>query len=71
MQGSSYNWSKYNFFQEKVSYLGHIVSRDGVSVDPAKFDKVQNCSTPENTKEIQQFLGLANYYQRLSATLLI
>jgi len=55
---------KCNFFQEKVAYLGHIVSSDGVSVDPSKVDKVQNWPTPQNTKDVQQFLGLANYYRR-------
>ena len=55
---------KCSFFQEEVSYLGHIVSRDGVSVDPAKVQKVQAWPIPQSAKEVQQFLGLANYYRR-------
>ena len=55
---------KCNFFQEKVAYLGHIVSHDGVSVDCSKVDKVKNWPTPQSTKDVQQFLGLANYYRR-------
>ena len=44
--------------------MGHIVSQSGISVDPAKVDKVRHWPTPQNPKEVQQFLGLANYYRR-------
>ena len=52
------------FFQEKVDYLGHVVSRSGVSVDPTKVEKVKNWPLPKTSREVQQFLGLANYYRR-------
>ena len=56
--------TKCMFFQEKVDYLGHIVSRSGVSVDPTKVDKIKNWPMPKTSREVQQYLGLANYYQR-------
>ena len=55
---------KCRFFQEEVAYLEHIVSRDGISVDPTKIDKVRHWPIPQNSKDVQQFLGLANYYRR-------
>ena len=47
-----------------MNYLGHIVSKDGVSVDPAKTDLVKNFPTPKSQQEVRSFLGLANYYRR-------
>ena len=55
---------KCSFLKKKVEYLGHIVSEDGVLVDPKKIEKVSTWPTPSSTKEVQQFLGLANYYRR-------
>ena len=56
--------SKCAFFQTEVFYLGHIISRKGVSTDPAKIDKVVRWPTPKSAKDAQQFLGLAGYYRR-------
>jgi len=56
--------SKCSFCQESVSFLGHIVSREGVSTDPEKTAKVTNWPTPTSVQEVQQFLGLASYYRR-------
>ncbi|GJP31070.1 hypothetical protein CLOM_g8692 [Closterium sp. NIES-68] len=44
--------------------LGHYVSAQGVHVDPKKIEAVRTWKTPENVKELQQFLGFANYYNR-------
>ncbi|GJP66655.1 hypothetical protein CLOP_g23567 [Closterium sp. NIES-67] len=56
--------SKSNFALEKVQFLGHIVSAQGVHVDPKKIEAVRTWKTLENVKELQQFLGFANYYNR-------
>ncbi|GJP84906.1 hypothetical protein CLOP_g14952, partial [Closterium sp. NIES-67] len=56
--------SKSDFALEKVQFLGHIVSAPGVHVDPKKIKVVRTWKTPENVKELQQFLGFANYYNR-------
>ena len=48
----------------EVEFLGHVVSAEGVSTDPKKIEKVANWPTPRSKKEVQQFLGLANYYRR-------
>ena len=56
--------AKCALLQSKVCYLGHIISENGVSTDPAKTDTVQKWPTPTSPKELQQFLGLASYYRR-------
>ena len=55
---------KCSFLRSKVGFLGHVVSREGVSADPSKTEKVANWPVPTSTKEVQQFLGLAGYYRR-------
>ena len=40
------------------------MTREGVAVDPDKVAKVMNWPTPTSAREVQQFLGLANYYRR-------
>ncbi|CAI7891433.1 unnamed protein product [Closterium sp. NIES-54] len=54
--------SKSEFDLKKVQFLGHMVSAQGVHVDPKKIEAVRTWKTPENVKELQQFLGFANYY---------
>ena len=56
--------SKYQFGVLRVSYLGHIISEQGVSVDPAKIQAVIEWPPPITTKGVCGFLGLAGYYQK-------
>ncbi|CAI7872854.1 unnamed protein product [Closterium sp. NIES-54] len=56
--------SKSEFALKKVQFLGHMVSAQGVHVDPKKIEAVCTWKTPENVKEIKQFLGFANHYNR-------
>ena len=57
-------FSKCEFWLEKVGFLGHVISADGVSVDPQKVEAVTNWKRPTNITEIRSFLGLAGYYRR-------
>ncbi|CAC5385210.1 Transposon Tf2-12 polyprotein,Transposon Tf2-11 polyprotein,Transposon Tf2-1 polyprotein,Transposon Tf2-7 polyprotein [Mytilus coruscus] len=45
-------------------FLGHIISREGVKVDPAKTSAVSKFPTPQTQKQLRSFLGMANYYRR-------
>lgn len=54
--------SKCALCQEQVTYLGHVVSKDGIATDLEKTIKVANWPTPTSVQEVQQFLGLASYY---------
>ena len=56
--------SKYQFLQQKVTFLGHIISLNGISPDPEKTSKIEQWPVPSSRVETQQFLGLANYYRR-------
>jgi hypothetical protein len=56
--------SKCTFAQQKLHYLGHVLSPQGVSTDPTKVANVQNWPTPTCVKDLRGFLGLAGYYRR-------
>jgi len=47
-----------------VAFLGHIVSSEGIQVDPKKIEAVQSWPRPSSATEIRSFLGLAGYYRR-------
>ncbi|KAM1011997.1 hypothetical protein FF1_047138 [Malus domestica] len=56
--------SKCAFWLSEVRFLGHVISGEGVSVDPSKIEAVLNWERPKNVFEIRSFLGLAGYYRR-------
>ncbi|CAI5484601.1 unnamed protein product [Closterium sp. Yama58-4] len=56
--------SKCEFFLPEVEFLGHVVSASGVRTDPKKIAAVQDWVAPTSVKELQSFLGFANYYHR-------
>ncbi|KAA0037676.1 pol protein [Cucumis melo var. makuwa] len=56
-------FSKCEFWLKKVSFLGHVVSSERVSVDPAKIEAVTNWPRPSTVSEIRSFLGLTGYYR--------
>jgi hypothetical protein len=58
-------YTKYNkceFWIDEVSFLGHIISNGGITVDPAKVKGIVVWSIPTTVTEIQSFLGLVGYY---------
>ena len=56
--------SKCAFFQSSIEYVGHIVSAEGLSVDPAKVQAMQDWKILTTVTEVRSFLGLAGYYHR-------
>ena len=56
--------AKCHFAQSKVEYLGHIISCDGIQVDPKKTAAISNYPVPADAKHLKQFLGLSNYYRK-------
>ena len=48
----------------EVAFLGHVISKEGVIVDPAKIAAVKEWKAPKSVTEIHNFLGLAGYYRR-------
>ncbi|XP_058734258.1 uncharacterized protein LOC131605987 [Vicia villosa] len=55
---------KIAFRTSEVSFLGHVISGDGIALDPSKVDAVLRWETPKSVTEIRSFLGLAGYYRR-------
>ena len=56
--------SKCDFWLKEISFLGHIVSTEGIRVDPVKIEAVVNWKSPQSVTEVRSFLGLAGYYRR-------
>ena len=54
--------SKFDFWLKEVSFLCHIVSVEGIRVDPAKIEVIVSWKPPRNVTEVRSFLGLAGYY---------
>jgi hypothetical protein len=57
-------FSKCAFWLKEVSFLGHIISFEGIIVDPSKVQEVLDWKSPRSVTQIRSFLGLAGYYHR-------
>ena len=57
-------FSKCEFWLKKVPFLGHVLSIDGIFVDPSKVQEVLDWKAPTSVHEDRSFLGLARYYCR-------
>jgi hypothetical protein len=57
-------FSKCEFFQKQIHYLGHILSGEGVAVDPDKIRSIMEWPTPKDVSDIRSFMGLVGYYRR-------
>src|ERR1043165_9770056 len=57
-------FSKCAFWLREVQFLGHVVNKSGILVDPSKAKAVVEWVSPKNPSEIRSFLGLAGYYRR-------
>jgi ribonuclease HI len=62
--GISLNPKKSNFALKEGKLLGHIVSADGVKIDPKRVEAIKNLSLPRSKKDIQSFLGTINFVRR-------
>jgi hypothetical protein len=56
-------FSKCEFWLRTVPFLGHVLSEEGISVDPSKVQEVMDWKAPTTVHEVQSFLGLAGYYR--------
>lgn len=55
---------KCEFHVTETKYLGFIIGKDGITVDPVKIDAIRRWEEPSNVTEVQSFLGLCNFYRR-------
>ncbi|GJJ75631.1 putative transposase [Entomortierella parvispora] len=56
--------SKCAFGLSSITFVGHVISYDGIQVDPAKVAVVKNWPTPTNVQELRSFIGFVNYHRR-------
>ena len=54
---------KCELIRDKVPFLGHVVSAQGIEPNPAKTERIKNYPTPTDVTEVRRFLGLASYYR--------
>ena len=58
------NIKKCKFWMQRLPFLGHIVTPQGIGPDSNKVDAVQKLAPPKSVSQLWSFLGLAGYYQR-------
>jgi hypothetical protein len=56
--------NKCEFWMKQVAFLGHVIWKGGISVDPSKVQDVLSWNAPTIVSDIQSFLGLTGYYRR-------
>ena len=60
---------KCDFWLKDISFLEHVISEEGTTVDPEKIEVVVLWKTPKNVTDIKSFLGLVGYYRRFKEEL--
>ncbi|MCO5606112.1 hypothetical protein L7F22_060299 [Adiantum nelumboides] len=58
------NQKKSEFFLQEIQYLGHIISKNGIRMDPAKLEVIKDWPNPRNLHEVRSFIGMCTYYRR-------
>ena len=56
--------SKCSFFKNEITYLGHLITADGIATDPKKIEAVLKWPQPETVSDVRSFLGFVGYYRR-------
>ena len=57
-------FKKCEFWPDQMVFLGHVISKVGISIDPSKVEVVVDWARPTNVGEVRSLLGLAGYYRR-------
>lgn len=58
------NRGKCQFFKSSITYLGHVIDKDGLYASGEKISAIVNSLPPTNVSQLHTFLGMVNYYQR-------
>ena len=53
--------SKCDFYRDRIQYLGHIISEEGISVDPENIEAIMNWPTPRSVTDVRSCMELAGY----------
>eukprot|EP00253_Pinus_taeda_P004481 PITA_04481 len=57
-------FSKCDFFKLEIQYQGHVITKDGIAVDPEKIKVIMEWPVPKDVADVRSFMGLAGYYRR-------
>eukprot|EP00253_Pinus_taeda_P033690 PITA_33690 len=57
-------YRKCDFFKEQIQHLGHIITKEGITVDPEKIRTIMEWPVPKDVADIRPFMGLAGYYRQ-------
>eukprot|EP00253_Pinus_taeda_P009062 PITA_09062 len=57
-------FSKCDFFKEEIQYLGHVITKEGIAVDPEKIKAIMDWPVPKDVADVRSFMSLAGYYRR-------
>jgi hypothetical protein len=60
--------SKCSFYQRKIHYLGHIISKEGIAVDPEKVEAIRRMVSTKKCGKVRSFMGMLGYYRRFIAS---
>ena len=55
---------KCEFHKDQMTFVGYVVSKEGIGMDPAKVSSILDWPVPTSVKEVQSFLGFANFYKK-------
>ena len=61
--GLKHKPSKCEFLRQELTYLGHVVSKEGIQTDPRKVEAIYKWAIPTNVTEVRSFLGFTIYYE--------
>ena len=68
-KGIKLNKEKCKFRLSEVSFMGHVISEEGLKPDPAKIQGVQEMPSPESKQDVKRLLGMVNYLQKFAPNL--
>ena len=68
-KGIKLNKDKCKFRLSEVSFMGHVISEEGLNPDLAKIQAVQEMPTPESKQDVKRLLGMVNYLQKFAPNL--
>ena len=57
-------FDKCDFYQKEILYLGHVISSEGIVVDPKKIKSIMEWPVPKDVVDIRSFMGITRYYRR-------
>ena len=57
-------FNKCDVLKDKIKYLGHVITKDGISVDPYKIKAIERWSVPKDVTDVRSFMGITEYYRR-------